>query len=907
MRSIRSSWLSVVAMLLPAALFAGEHLPGTSPLTLPDDPAVLHAAHLQQVQDYFKRRIARLRTIRDSQWDPDFSSPEAYRKSLASRRDHCRRMLGLVDGEALVAGTAISQIAEAGGCRIERVTIPTAAGPSARGLLFSPRGQGRRPLVIVCGDAQSWPEQLAGLSSEADPPQWLKSLLACRFTVYLAQSIERLRDHPYCKTTNNKDRRMILYRLGYVVGRTVPGMDVQDVLAAIDYLAQRSDVDPARIALVGIGQGGMTALFTAAVDQRVAVAVVADYFQVRDQCWQEPVDRRLPGRLLEFGDAELAALVAPRRLVILHGPDRPAARQRLTAEVQRAARFYQRLEVPDRLTLVAEIAAEDTLARSAAAVADALGSAGTAKQPAWPAVRIARQRADDWRNRHFEERLKYLRTLIDTSEAKRYARWRLTRRPPAEFAQIKAAMLDDYRELVGRVETEGTPLGPRTELALETEKYKAYRVTLQVTDGVEMYGNLLVPRGIKGRVAAVICQHGLSGTPEMISGLGINKDTPYHEFGRHLAESGYVVFAPLILHHHPVKQINDQVRQAEAVGMMRVAMVVAKTQRAIDFLQTLPCVDAQRVGYYGLSYGGYSALWIAPLVDRLAAIVVSGHFNDWRSKITNDALPTSYLRHPDEDFYNWDILHRFTHPELITMAAPRPVCIEFAQRDGITTPQWTAYAWKQMVVLRDRLGLEERIWLADFDGVHEVHGVETFDFLDRFLRPSRPVGRDCRSSVAASDVPEDHRPEPKGKKPWITHVLDCQAQSRIRGRFWMPSGAKQLRAVALKLSRVGSPGRLEIRFGSAPGKDDLGVASLEPGSALPPDGQFKELRIDARARPGSTPVYYELSCRRGKAPQDHYLLYGPLPIGGKDFPDRFALSYCLLTDRPQDVPAAARQ
>ena len=90
----------------------------------------------------------------------------------------------------------------------------------------------------------------------------------------------------------------------------MPGLDVQDTTAAITYLGSRPDVDPARIALVGIGQGGMTALYTTAVDRRVAVAVVADYFQPRERCWEEPVDRRLPAQLLEFGDAELAALIA---------------------------------------------------------------------------------------------------------------------------------------------------------------------------------------------------------------------------------------------------------------------------------------------------------------------------------------------------------------------------------------------------------------------------------------------------------------------------------------------------------------------------------------------------------------------------------------------------------------------
>lgn len=115
--------------------------------------------------------------------------------------------------------------------------------------------------------------------------------------------------------------------------------------------------------------------------------------------------------------------------------------------------------------------------------------------------------------------------------------------------------------------------------------------------------------------------------------------------------------------------------------------------------------------------------------------VVSGYVNDWRTKLISDKLATSSLLHPAEDMYNWNILHRFTHPELIAMIAPRPCLFEFGTRDGITTPEWTAYAWQQTKEIRDHLNLGDRIILAEFDGTHEVRGEEAFEFVDRYLRP----------------------------------------------------------------------------------------------------------------------------------------------------------------------------
>ena len=61
--------------------------------------------------------------------------------------------------------------------------------------------------------------------------------------------------------------------------------------------------------------------------------------------------------------------------------------------------------------------------------------------------------------------MKYLRDLIEQSEAKREKRWPITAHPASGFKDIQTAMLADYRKLVGKVSTEDTPIRPRTELA----------------------------------------------------------------------------------------------------------------------------------------------------------------------------------------------------------------------------------------------------------------------------------------------------------------------------------------------------------------------------------------------------------------------------------------------------------
>jgi dienelactone hydrolase len=713
-RELRSgAWATVAAIALSSVCHsqAAGRLPNSEPL-LPDAGDL--QAQRKQISDYFQKQIETARDARDESWRPDYSSVEAYGSSLDGKRVRLRQMLGLIDGVEAVGPASVEKLGQDGGFIIERVTIPIAEGLAARGLLFTPTSSGTKPAVIICPDADVWPERLMGLDGRTAAFARVSQYLNGGSVVFVQQSIERLADHSYSDKTRSKDRRLILYRLGYVVGRTMPGSDVQDTLAAVDFLAKRKGVDARRISLFGHRQGGMTALLAAAVDSRITGSVVSDYFDSRDRCWAEPVDRRLRGRLIQFGDAELAALIAPRSLTIEASETFLGGATDFNVEHARALRFYEGISAKDRLKVVK---------RRVFKPRDSLS------------LKVDSVRVTGVRDRHFEERLAWLRNQIDASEAKRYARWGILEKPASKFPEIQQTMLKDYRRMIGALPEDGTPLKVRSELASTTEKFRIYRVTIDVRKGVDVYGNLVVPNNIKGKRPAVICQHGFGGYPNKITGLGMTNDTVYREYGRQLAEKGYVVFAPMLLHISPSEEVSRQMRQANAVDMMRLAIPLAKTERVIDFLESLPYVSADRIGYYGLSYGGYSAIHLAPLIDRLAATICSGNFNDWRSKITSDEVNTSYLRHPDEDMYFWNALNRFTHPELIAMSSPRPFCIEFGTRDGITSPAWTAYAWKQTQALFDHIGRPDRILLAEFEGRHEIKATETFEFLDRWLMP----------------------------------------------------------------------------------------------------------------------------------------------------------------------------
>jgi dienelactone hydrolase len=107
-----------------------------------------------------------------------------------------------------------------------------------------------------------------------------------------------------------------------MLGECMTGWRVFDAMRAVDILLSRPDVDTKRIATMGISGGGLTSLFTAALDTRIAACVVSGYFNTfRDSVLgvDHCPDNYIPkmSQLAEMPD--LAALIAPRPFFVEGG------------------------------------------------------------------------------------------------------------------------------------------------------------------------------------------------------------------------------------------------------------------------------------------------------------------------------------------------------------------------------------------------------------------------------------------------------------------------------------------------------------------------------------------------------------------------------------------------------------
>ena len=96
-----------------------------------------------------------------------------------------------------------------------------------------------------------------------------------------------------------------------------------DLARALDVLEAHPLVDPTRIGMAGLSYGGTVTLFLAALDERVAAAVVSGYFsswaESHKMPWNMCGSQVLPGMLGRLEHVDLGALVSPRPLLIESG------------------------------------------------------------------------------------------------------------------------------------------------------------------------------------------------------------------------------------------------------------------------------------------------------------------------------------------------------------------------------------------------------------------------------------------------------------------------------------------------------------------------------------------------------------------------------------------------------------
>jgi len=253
-----------------------------------------------------------------------------------------------------VEPTAVRAVGELGrdGYRIERIALRTAPGITVPALVFVPSGgPARKPAVLyVHGSGKAADAALAG-DIEA---------LVRSGHVVLTPDPRGMGESRPTSAAGGYDPAWQMLQRALLVDRTLVGMQVEDLLAACDFLEAREDVDAARLAVVGKGHGGLLALVLAALHPKVArvaaEGTVLSYMEIARARYHEGLTAAfVPGVLGDFDLPDLGAALAPRPLWIVD-PRTPTgalvAIERARKEWSPAVLAYERAGQPTALRVL---------------------------------------------------------------------------------------------------------------------------------------------------------------------------------------------------------------------------------------------------------------------------------------------------------------------------------------------------------------------------------------------------------------------------------------------------------------------------------------------------------------------------------------------------------------------------
>ncbi|ODS83041.1 MAG: hypothetical protein ABS46_07330 [Cytophagaceae bacterium SCN 52-12] len=770
--------LLLITLIITSTTYAqdGRNLLKGDALTWQGD---LSERMVSGIDRFLVQKAADTKASREQEWAAaSKAGPAAWSAHLEKEKEALRKIWGMtgerekpVPEAGISSSTLMPVSADLGGITVLPVKWRITHDLDMMGLLVQPRKAVKARLVMI-PDADQTPELLAGIgpgktgNGPLSPPALY--LAAQGVQVLIPALISRSQEFsgsPLLNIYTNQPHREWIYRQGFDLGRHIIGFELLKIASCIDWLeSQKADPgsEAPPIAVAGYGEGGMLALYTVAVDPRVAVLLTSGYLGNSEGIWKEPIYRNLHGNLAHAGNSELLAMSAGAKIIVeysrspevkdpalIEGRRGGAAPGTLTTpelsavenEIGQALRYQEREKnrisvISDKRQPFGQPFAPGTLITLCKALKISpgpvtTGTTGIAAPAGWPDAREREKLL-------FEQMENLIQYELGMCERKRNQDfWTQIKNVPEKDASSKAILRERLHQTIGKISDPLLPPSPKIRLLESNAGWRKYEVALDVWNGVFAWGILVVPAAAREgrRLPVVVCQHGLEGLPE---GL-ITRDTSdrkfkiYKSMALNLAERGYVTFSP----HNPYRGedlFRVLQRKANPIGLSLFSVIAGQHQQIVNWLGSLDFVDPQKIGFYGLSYGGKTAMRIPALVEGYALSVCSGDFNEWIRKVATTRAPFSYQFTKEYEIYEWDLGNRFNYAEMAALIAPRPFMVEYGYKDGIGTAEWIGYEFGKVRKHYDLSGLGNRVGIDLFNGVHEIHGVETYPFLDKHLK-----------------------------------------------------------------------------------------------------------------------------------------------------------------------------
>lgn len=737
-------------------IIAQKFLPNTTLL----DAGDLGTKMVSGIGTWLDAKTFENQTVRNEKFLSNAKKDSLDPKALEQKRQALKQILGIIDSPKITEDLELLEtlnkpalIFETKQYKILKIRWEVVEGLHGEGLLIEPKGKPIAQIVAI-PPPDIIPESFCGLTNDKSIPMGkILADLGCRVIVpTLIDRKQGFSNNLDIARKTNIPRREFIYRMSYEMGFQINGLEIQKLLPLINWFSFKDSAIP--IGVAGNGDGSFQALVLSFLDNRIKSSWLDGYHLNRNKTWSEPLDRNIWNYLKYFSDAELISLSKGSTLIssfnypLYKGAEKignlnQAAPGVLSAptkdliikENEILASFLKVLDFETKVVFE-NINPDSTLVHLGAKFISTLSDIKSKPIKDTPPVTLDfTSTAEERQQRQFNEIISFIQKswrksekvrqeLISKYDSSTVEKWEKSSEPLRKYFS---------EEVIGKLPAVTLKPNPRSRIIYENKDFIGYEIALDIHENVFAYGIMLVPSKIKDgeKRPVVVCQHGLEGKPTDVCDPD-KKTQYYNSFGAELARKGYIVFAP----QNPYlgrDLFRELQRKANPLGLSLFSFIVQQHQVTLDWLKTLPFVQPDKIGFYGLSYGGKTAMRVPAILKDYCLSICSGDFNEWVGKNVLVDYPGSYMWTYEYEMYEFNLGQTFNYAEMAMLIAPRPFMVERGHSDGVGIDEMVGWEYAKVRRFFAFLGIPEKTEIEFFKGGHEINSKDTFAFLKKHL------------------------------------------------------------------------------------------------------------------------------------------------------------------------------
>lgn len=305
----------------------------------------------------------------------------------------------------------------------------------------------------------------------------------------------------------------------------------------------------------------------------------------------------------------------------------------------------------------------------------------------------------------------------------------------ADWTNQRAKAREQMLEMLGL-----WPLPEKTELKAtvtgreEHAEFHVEKLHYQSMPGLYATGNVYVPKNLAGKAPAIlyVCGHG--NVKE--NGISYGAKTNYQHHGGWFARHGYICLTIDTIQLGELEGLHHGTYREgmwwwNARGYTPGGVEAWNSMRALDYLQSRPDVDGEKLGMTGRSGGGGYTWFTAAVDERVKVAVPVAGLTD----LHNHVIDGTVAGHCDCMFMV--NTHRWDYAKVAALIAPRPLLFSNSDKDRIFPLDGVVRAHREVAKIYELYKASDKLGLLITEGPHkdtQELQVPAFRWFNRWLK-----------------------------------------------------------------------------------------------------------------------------------------------------------------------------